>query len=413
MVNNPTVPAPEIAVSDGATNIVDGSATPINFGNVAIGTPLTRTFTLTNSGTADLSLGSLTLPTGFSAVGALPATLAGGASTPLVIQVDTTAAGTFSGSLSLTNNDSDENPFDFAIQASVANAVNNPPVVATPIADQTATATSLFQLTVPAGTFTDPDNNPLALSATLAGGNPLPSWLTFDPATLTLSGTPTANDVGTLQINLTANDGLGGTISDLFDLTVGAAVPPPISTINGTEASDTIVGTLNSDRIFGFGGNDILSGSFGDDEIWGGTGNDRLYGQDGDDTLYGEAGTDQLYGGDGNDQLFGGTGDDLLYGGAGNDILRGGAGSDRLTGGTGLDLFVLAPAEGTDIIRDFTLGEDQIGLTGGLSFGQLSITQRNNQTWIRDTATSELLARLDDVNAANLIANANNTFVAV
>ncbi|MDX2239097.1 MAG: choice-of-anchor D domain-containing protein [Leptolyngbyaceae cyanobacterium bins.302] len=404
-----TTPEPEIAMQDGATNILDGTTTPIDFGTVLIGGTLTRTFTIANSGTANLSLSGLNLPTGFSLASTPPATLAAETSTSLTIAVDTTIPGNYSGTLLLSNNDSDENPFDFVIQATVR-ATNSDPTVTVPLVDQTTTATSSFQYTIAPNTFTDLDNDPLTLNAALSGGGALPTWLTFDPATLTFSGTPTAGDVGTVLIDLTATDIFGGTATDTFVVTIN---PAPILPINGTNESDTIVGTATNDRIFGLGGHDILSGDLGDDEIWGGVGNDRLYGQYGNDQLYGESGNDQLHGGSGNDWLVGGEGDDLLYGGEGNDRLYGNIGNDILTGDAGSDIFVLAAGEGTELIRDFRLGEDQIGLASGLTLGQLSITQRSSQTWIRDTTTTELLARLEGVSAANLIAQSATAFVIV
>jgi glycerophosphoryl diester phosphodiesterase len=93
------------------------------------------------------------------------------------------------------------------------------------------------------------------------------------------------------------------------------------------------------------------------------------------DTLVGTNGDDVLVSYAGNDSLIGGTGDDWLYGGDGNDTLVGGSGYDFLSGGAGNDVFVLAPEAAYDWIGDFTVGQDLIRLTGGLSFGQLSVAQ--------------------------------------
>ena len=138
-----------------------------------------------------------------------------------------------------------------------------------------------------------------------------------------------------------------------------------------------------------------------------------MFGGKGNDQLHGETGNDQIYGDEGNDLLFGEAGDDLLYGGAGSDRLFGGAGNDKLTGNAGADVFVLAVGQGVDNIRDFRLGEDQIGLSNGLTYGQLSITQHSSQTWITDTTTSQLLARLDGLNAATLIAQSGTAFMTI
>jgi hypothetical protein len=91
--------------------------------------------------------------------------------------------------------------------------VGNPPVVATPIPAQSVAQNGSLSFTVPAGTFSDPDSDPLTLSATLANGNPLPSWLTFNPATGTFSGTPGNSDVGSLSIKVTATDNTNASVS--------------------------------------------------------------------------------------------------------------------------------------------------------------------------------------------------------
>lgn len=63
--------------------------------------------------------------------------------------------------------------------------------------------------------------------------------------------------------------------------------------------------------------------------------------------------------------LIGGAGADSLTGGSGNDTLTGGSGDDSLTGGAGNDVFVyLAAADSpaSDVITDFTQGQDRINL---------------------------------------------------
>ena len=99
---------------------------------------------------------------------------------------------------------------------------------------------------------------------------------------------------------------------------------------------------------------------------------DHLTGDAFANTLDGDAGTDTLNGLAGNDSLIGGGNADVLNGGGGNDTLDGGSGGDELsgrngndtkTGGGGADTFLYVDAnEGTDIITDFTQGEDVIDL---------------------------------------------------
>ncbi|MCY2991896.1 MAG: putative Ig domain-containing protein [Planctomycetota bacterium] len=84
--------------------------------------------------------------------------------------------------------------------------VNDPPTVLNPLPDQTVPEDSLWTYVVPANTFFDTDaGDALSYAATLNGGG-LPSWLHFDGATRTLSGTPDDPDIGVSQISVIAKD---------------------------------------------------------------------------------------------------------------------------------------------------------------------------------------------------------------
>ena len=101
------------------------------------------------------------------------------------------------------------------------NSVNDAPVVATTITAQTALEDSAFTFTVPANTFSDVDvGDTLTYSATLANGSALPSWLTFNAATRTYSGTPLNQNVGNLSLKVTATDLAGASANQTFGLTV-------------------------------------------------------------------------------------------------------------------------------------------------------------------------------------------------
>jgi len=184
----------------------------------------------------------------------------------------------------------------------------------------------------------------------------------------------------------------------------------------GEDGQDYILGNLGNDTINAGNGNDIAFGNQGADLIFGLFGDDTLYGDQENDSLDGGEGKDLLLGGDGNDVLCGDTDNDTMYGGNGNDILNGGAGDDflngevgddTLTGGSGSDLFVLNPSwgSGSDTITDFRKGEDLIGLTSNLSFAQLTISSRNNQTLIIVSDTGQLLAKLNGVTPGRLTAS--------
>jgi len=72
--------------------------------------------------------------------------------------------------------------------------------------------------------------------------------------------------------------------------------------------------------------------------------------------------SETLTGGAEADILRGFNGDDGLFGEGGNDTLIGGEDDDTLVGGDGEDIFIYERADGSDIITDFTQGQDQINL---------------------------------------------------
>ena len=162
-----------------------------------------------------------------------------------------------------------------------------------------------------------------------------------------------------------------------------------ISNVVGGSGNDMLVGNNSGNLLNGYLGNDFIVGGAGNDYIDGGDGNDTIHSGMGSDTLIGGAGNDKLFSldGIGNSYLSGGTGNDTLYGGSGNETLIGGAGNDQLVGGGGADLFVvlLSNAGETDIISDFTHGEDHINIVGA-SFAHLSFTSYFGGTMISDTS---------------------------
>ncbi|MEB3280463.1 MAG: calcium-binding protein [Lyngbya sp.] len=158
----------------------------------------------------------------------------------------------------------------------------------------------------------------------------------------------------------------------------------------GTREGDELIGTNEDEKLYGRSGDDTLAGGLGDDQIFGGDGDDILRGDrnqrspggaiGGNDTISGGLGNDRIGGKGGNDALYGDEGDDKIWGDHGDDLLWGGLGNDTVTGGQGNDTFVLASGEGTDLIADFQIGKDLIGLANGLDFGQLSFNVNGNST---------------------------------
>ncbi|MEA5627548.1 choice-of-anchor D domain-containing protein [Nostoc sp. UHCC 0251] len=422
------VNAPEIKVINGTTDIADGSTTAIDFGNAAFGSTVTKTFTINNIGKAPLNLSNLQLPDGFSLVGTFPATLAINNWTNITVALNTNTPGTYGGRFSLTNNDPDESPFDFAISGIVKPAPTPEIQVlngTVDIADGSTTAIDFGNVafgSTATKTFTIKNTGTATLNLSnlkLPNGFSLVGTLPYSVAANTSksitvalnTNTPTPGTYGG-SFSLTNND----SDESLFDFAISGTVKAPLATeiylLNGTANSEYLKGNAPANKIYGFGGADTIVGNLGNDQLSGGDGNDTLWGNDGADLLYGNSGNDRLSGDNGNDKLFGGTGDDQLLGGAGNDWLYGGAGNDVLTGGYGADTFVLALGEGTDSITDFAVGTDKIALSGGLQFGQLLIQQQGSQAFIMNSSDNQVLAKLDNVTASILSAQ-TSTFITV
>jgi len=94
------------------------------------------------------------------------------------------------------------------------------PTAGKPLAAQRIHEKDKLSYTLAEDTFhTANKDDKLSYSARLADGKPLPKWLNFDAATRTFSGTPGNDDVGTLDIEISAR-GKGGSASQRFSLNV-------------------------------------------------------------------------------------------------------------------------------------------------------------------------------------------------
>jgi Ca2+-binding RTX toxin-like protein len=166
--------------------------------------------------------------------------------------------------------------------------------------------------------------------------------------------------------------------------------------IQSGSGNDYAVGGAGHDFVFGLEGDDVLYGDAqntdaGIDTILGGPGNDTVYGLAGTDVLYGGdgsevgSGIDVLLGGDNTDWIFAEDGNDVLYGEAGSDLLYPGAGTDWVYTGPDPDWVFLTSGAGTDVIADWTNGQDFFVFNGSQalgvpSFPNLSITQGSGYT---------------------------------
>jgi Ca2+-binding RTX toxin-like protein len=267
---------------------------------------------------------------------------------------------------------------------------NQMPVVANPIPDQVATIGQAFSYTIPAGAYVDPEGQPLSISVMA----PMAFWLTYDPLTRTMSGTPPVGS-STTTVNVMISDGFGGFASDIFTLSVGSAgqnLPPTAISLSGLSVPEnlsfatigTVVVTDADSTNFTFQLSDARL------EIVGGPGNYTLrvkegtfftaettptipltitaldgaggsfsqtftitvtntvvVGTNASDNIVGDASSQTINGLDGNDFIFGRGGNDTLYGDNGDDALIGEGGNDSLHGGAGYDQANIHVAFGT------------------------------------------------------------------
>ena len=122
----------------------------------------------------------------------------------------------------VTANDGNGGTANDVFRLTVTDGPNRAPVLSIPIPNRSATEAVVSYYTVPANTFYDPDGDGLSYSATFSTGGTLPTWISFNPATRLFTFNPAYGNAGTYDIRVTANDGNGGTQSDIFRLTVGA-----------------------------------------------------------------------------------------------------------------------------------------------------------------------------------------------
>ncbi|MEM8812385.1 MAG: Ig-like domain-containing protein, partial [Pseudomonadota bacterium] len=301
---------------------------------------------------------------------------------------------------------SDPQTFTFAI-----NAVNDAPILVNALADRSADAGTSLNFALPSDAFTDVDGDALTWAAALASGDPLPSWLSFDPDTFSFSGLVPGDANETIQIRVSASDG-EFSADDVFDLAI-VGTPNQAPTAGDDTGFETAAGDplaidwsslltndtdpdgdavsvqsvqgavngsveiVDGQAVFtpndGFTGaasfeytitdGDLtttatvfieVTGSRYDGFVQGTDGRDWLFGRFfQENQIFGADGPDRIFGGFRDDELAGGNGNDSLFGSAGDDILEGNAGNDRLYGSFGED------------VLDGGTGRDR--LTGGLN----------------------------------------------
>lgn len=218
-----------ILLSDGDTITAD------NIGNTAITAPpvlsaqtATQTWKLGQTVNFTLAANTFTDPQGEKLT--YSATLANGSALPTWLSFNATT-GTFSGTvantasgLSVKVTATDSSGLSASETFSVLTPAPSAPTVTAQTATQTWKLGQTVSFTLAANTFTDPQGEKLTYNATLANGSPLPSWLTFNAATATFSGT-VPNTASGLSIKVTATDTGGAATSETFSVLTPAGAP--------------------------------------------------------------------------------------------------------------------------------------------------------------------------------------------
>lgn len=118
------------------------------------------------------------------------------------------------------NGGADQN-YDFTYEAAILTIYNHAPAFVKEIEDQLATEDEAFGFTIDSQVFEEGDaGDALSYEATLADGTALPSWIHFDEASRTFSGTPENEDVGTIEVKVRATDKAGESAIGQFSISI-------------------------------------------------------------------------------------------------------------------------------------------------------------------------------------------------
>ncbi|MBS0423307.1 MAG: putative Ig domain-containing protein [Proteobacteria bacterium] len=250
--------------------------------------------------------------------------------------------------------------------------INNAPVLNGALTSQAIKFDSNMNYDAGAS-FSDPNDDALSFSATLANGDPLPAWLQVSPDGV-ISGLPAAGDSGSYALAITATD------------TYGAAVSAPVNvTVTAFDAGQLLISTSGNDTLTGTAGIDTATYAFSPSAVTVSLANRAAQNTGhGIDTL---SGIENLIGSAANDTL---TGDRLA------NVLDGGLGADRLIGGAGNDTYVIDDI--ADVIIE--LGDN---LESQASNGKADQVL----TWITLPGLANYVENLTLLGSANVNANGN------
>lgn len=249
--------SPKLQVSGNESNILSGSVTPASenhtdFGSIPVPTgTVTRTFTLQNTGTEDLSITNVVIggadAADFFMSGAPSTPVAPGASTTLQITFDPSVEGLRSATVTVNSNDIDSPAYTFAVQGTgtlipdlqvSGNESNIPSGSATPASEN---HTDFGSALVPSGTVTrtftlqSSGTKDLSISSVIISGADTDFQVTGAPSSLVAVGASTTLQItfdptteGLRSATVTINSDDLDTPAYTFALQgTGTLLPPP------------------------------------------------------------------------------------------------------------------------------------------------------------------------------------------
>lgn len=231
----PPPPAPEITVTDSTSPVDD---LHVLFGGVIVGYSSNQTVTVKNNGNVSLDIGNIAqanpvaLPYSIINNNCSGQSIAPSATCTFTICFLPTAAGSFSDSLDIPSNDSDENPV--IITVSGTGVINNPPIVST------------------GGPYTGIEGQAITLNASGSsdsdGSIALYEWDinndgTYDYTSSSSTRTHTYAQQGAYTIKLRVTDNLGATTVATTTTTISDT--SPTANFTGSPTSGAIPITVN------------------------------------------------------------------------------------------------------------------------------------------------------------------------
>jgi uncharacterized repeat protein (TIGR01451 family) len=236
-----TLAAPEINVKGNANSIADGDATPsladhTDFGSVAsASSTVVRTFTIENLGNAPLTL-SGTPKVAVSGTHAADFTVSAQPTSP-VAALDTTTfqvtfdpsdVGTRSATLSINNDDSGENPYDFAIQGIGLNSAPTDIALSASAIDENVAANS----TVGTLSSIDPDaGNTFTYSLVTGTGDTDNASFNISGSSLRITSSPNFEAKSSYSVRVRTNDQGSLTFEKAFTITINNVNEAPVNTV--------------------------------------------------------------------------------------------------------------------------------------------------------------------------------------